>query len=395
MDKLPQGLEATAVGQTELSGVDGLAGELTIRGYAIEELAGRASYEEAAYLLWHGHLPGAQALLSFGQELAQHRQLHPATLDLLKSAAAERLPAMDAVVMAAGTLGLGVSPDAVPLAVVARFPALVAAYWRLLNGLAPVEPRDGLGHTANYLYMLDGAVPSSARMHALETYLVTLIDHGLNASTFAARVIMSTQSDLIPAVAGAVGALKGPLHGGAPGPTLQMVLDIGTPDNAEAVIRDRLARGERLMGFGHRDYKVRDPRTYVLAAAAEAVLRAEGCAATYDLARRVEDVAVRLLAEHKPGRNLYANVEFYASLLMHGVGLPADLFTPTFAVARTAGWVAHCLEQQRNNRMMQPQTVYAGPSGRRWAPLEERKLNHEETKNTKDMKDQKGKKGNE
>ena len=220
--------------------------------------------------------------------------------------------------------------------------------------------------------MLAGTVPSAARVRALETYLVALIDHALNASTFTARTIISTGSDLISAVTGAVGALKGPLHGGAPGPALQTVLDIGTPANAEPHLRQKLARGERLMGFGHRDYKVRDPRTYLLADAARRVYEAEGRMDIYALAQHVERTAVRLLAEVKPGRNLYANVEFYASLLMHGAGLSAALFTPTFAVARTAGWVAHCLEQRQLNRLMQPQSIYTGVKDRAWVPIEQR-----------------------
>lgn len=360
----------TIAGHTQLSSVDGLAGRLAIRGYPIEELAGRVAYEEAAYLLWHGELPDAPALSAFAGALASRRALHPASLELLRACAAERVAPMDAIGMAAGTLGLGIAPEDAPMALVARFPALVAACWRLLNGLAPIEPRPDLGHAANYLHMLDGRMPGAGRVKAVETYLVTLIDHGISASTFAARVIISTQSDVIAAVAGAIGALKGPLHGGAPGPTLRMMLEIGSPDRVESCLRDRLARGERLMGFGHRDYKVRDPRCGVLAAAA--VYQAEGDMATYALARQVEEVAVRLLAEHKPGRRLCANVEFYASLLMHGAGLPAELFTPTFAIARAAGWVAHCLEQQRANRMLQPQTVYTGPLGRRWVPIEQR-----------------------
>lgn len=365
--------ELTAMmGATQLSSVDGLAGRLAIRGYPIEELAGRATYEEAAYLLWQGDLPDAPALSAFSRALAARRALHPASLALLKACAGERVTPMDAVGMAAGTLGLGVAPDDAPMTLVARFPTLVAAYWRLVNGHEPIAPRADLGHAANYLYMLDGQAPNAGRVRAIETYLVTLIDHGISASTFAARVIISTQSDVVAAVAGAVGALKGPLHGGAPGPTLRMVLEIGSPERVESCLRERLARGERLMGFGHRDYKVRDPRCDALAAAAEAMYQAKQDMATWALARRVEEVAVRLLEEHKPGRRLRANVEFYASLLLHGVGLPAELFTPTFAVARAAGWVAHCLEQQRAGRMIQPQTVYTGPSGRRWVAPDQR-----------------------
>jgi citrate synthase len=380
------GLEGVAVAETRLSSVDGQAGRLTVRGYPIEELAGRAGYEEAVWLLWRGELPGPAELARFTRALAARRELPPGLLDLLRAAAGQRLPVMDALRMAAAALDLrtpgeeggangnaaGSDGNAVGYPIVARFPAIVAAYWRLLNGDPPVPPDPGLGHAADYLRMLTGAAPSPARARAVETYLVALIDHGMNASTFAARVIVSTGSDLVSAVAGAVGALKGPLHGGAPGPALRMLLDIGAPGNAEPYLRRKLERGERLMGFGHRDYKVRDPRAAVLSQAAEAVCLAEGQLGLLALARQVERDAVRLLAEFKPGRNLHANVEFYASLLMHAAGLPPELFTPTFAVARAAGWVAHGLEQQEHNRLMQPQTAYAGPAERHWAPMEQR-----------------------
>ena len=215
--------------------------------------------------------------------------------------------------------------------------------------------------------MLDGKVPSPARLRALETYLNTVIDHGLNASTFTARVIASTGSDLVSAVTGAIGALKGPLHGGAPRPALDMVFAIGDASRAEAFLRNKLESGERLMGFGHRVYKVRDPRADVLAAAAELLFTSgEADRKLYELARAVESVAIRLLDEYKPGRNLRTNVEFYTALLLHGIGLDVSRFTPTFAISRVAGWVAHALEQRRANRLIRPQSVYVGPRGRRW-----------------------------
>jgi citrate synthase len=261
-------------------------------------------------------------------------------------------------------------PEALALA--ARFPTIVAAYWRLRQGLEPLAPRADLGHAANYLYLLSGQAPSPAFTRALETYLNTVIDHGLNASTFAARVIISTQSDLTSAVVGALGALKGPLHGGAPGPALELVFEIGAAERAEPLLRARLERGERLMGFGHRVYKVRDPRADVLAQAAEQLFRSGGDPALYALARHVEQTAVRLLAEYKPGRNLQTNVEFYTALLLHGLGLPAELFTPTFAISRVGGWLAHCFEQQRQNRLIRPQSVYVGERGLRLPPTAKR-----------------------
>jgi citrate synthase len=206
----------------------------------------------------------------------------------------------------------------------------------------------------------------------METYLNTVADHGFNASTFAARVIISTQSDMISAIAGAVGALKGPLHGGAPGPALDMVFEIKEAARAESHLRDKLERGERLMGFGHRVYKVRDPRAEVLGVAVERLYQSGGDKALYELARHVEVTAVALLAEYKPGRNLQTNVEFYTALLLHGLGLPTELFSPTFAVSRVAGWTAHCFEQQQTGRLIRPKASYIGVKDRRWIPVEER-----------------------
>jgi citrate synthase len=220
-----------------------------------------------------------------------------------------------------------------------------------------------LRHAAHYLHQLFGNEPSAERARGLETYLNTVCDHGLNASTFAARVIVSTRTDVISAITGAVGALKGPLHGGAPGPALDMVFEIGTPDRAEAVIRAKLDRGERLMGFGHRIYRVRDPRADVLGQAAERFFSSGVDRSVYDLARQVEATALRLLRDHKPDRRLDTNVEFYTALLLHGLGLATDVFTPTFAVGRVLGWSAHCLEQLREGRLIRPQSAYIGPVG--------------------------------
>jgi citrate synthase len=354
--------------QTRLSHVDGQAGELIIAGFPVEGLAEQATFEEVVYLLWHDVLPAGEALAAFRTELAARRELPPAALAVLEAAAAEGAPAMDALRMAAGTLSLGTDQGADARAsaagLLARLPTLVATYWRLGQGLAPVAPRAGLGHAANYLYMLYGTEPAAEQVRGLETYLNTVVDHGLNASTFAARVIISTGSDLVSAIVGAIGALKGPLHGGAPGPALDMVFEIGSAEQAEAYLRAKLDRRERLMGFGHRVYRVRDPRADVLAAAAERLYARGGDRALYDLARAVEQTALRLLAEYHPERQLQTNVEFYTALLLHGLGLPTALFTPTFALSRAAGWIAHCREQQAQNRIIRPQSEYVGARGR-------------------------------
>jgi citrate synthase len=220
--------------------------------------------------------------------------------------------------------------------------------------------------------MLTGKVPHDAQTRALDTYLNTVIDHGLNASTFTARVIIATDSDLVSAVVGALGALKGPLHGGAPGPALDMVFDIGAADRAEAYLRAKLERGERLMGFGHRVYKVRDPRADVLSEAAEKLYKEAGDSSLYELAKSVEQKSVQLLAEYKPGRNLQTNVEFYTALVLYGLGLDTELFTPTFAISRTAGWIAHCFEQKATGRLIRPSSRYVGETDQKWRLLADR-----------------------
>jgi len=368
---LVDGLEGVVAAETRVSGVDGEAGELVIAGFPVEELAERASFEETVYLLWHDALPDPEQLAAFREELAGRRALPRATLELLRAVVAEGVPAMDSLRMAAGTVMPGES-YAEALALVARLPTIVAAYGRMLRGEEPVAPDPELGHAANFLYMLTGEAPGKEFARALETYLNTVSDHGMNASTFAARVIVSTRSDVVSAVVGAIGALKGPLHGGAPGPALDVVFEIGEADRAEGVLREKLGRGERLMGFGHRIYRVRDPRADVLAAAARRLYDTDGDRRLYELALDVERTALRLLAEHRPGRNLQTNVEFYTALLLHGLGLPTELFTPTFAVGRVAGWTAHCFEQQASDRLIRPQSAYVGQRDRRWVPPEER-----------------------
>jgi len=365
------GLEGVVATSTHLSKVDVAAGRLTLAGYAAEELAPQASFEEVVHLYWRGALPREAELAELRRELAARRALPAATLDLLRAAASAKVPAMDALRMAAGSLSLsGVSgAEEEAMALVAAFPTIVGSYWRLLQGEEPLPPRTDLGHAASFLHQIFGGEPAPERTRGLETYLNTVSDHGLNASTFTARVIVSTRSDLISALTGAVGALKGPLHGGAPGPALDLVFEIGSIDRAEAVLRAKLAAGERLMGFGHRVYRVRDPRADILAAAAERFFATEGDRELYSLARQVEGVALRLLAEHKPDRVLATNVEFYTALLLHGLGLPTPLFTPAFAVGRAAGWTAHALEQLREGRLIRPESEYLGETGRTYVPL--------------------------
>ena len=373
------GLQGVIAAETRLSAIDGQLGELVIAGFPLETIAAKATFEEIIYLLWHDRLPGVAELASFRQQLAAYRPIPASTMDLLREAARQDVLSMDALRMAASTISLRSDDESEAdtnlrdsLALVARFPTIVAAYWRMLNGDEPISPRLDLSHAANYLYMLTGDVSTEDRTRALETYLNTVVDHGLNASTFTARVIIATQSDMVSAVVGAVGALKGPLHGGAPGPALDMVFEIGDEANAESYLRAKLEQGERLMGFGHRVYKVRDPRAEVLSQAAELLYVADGNMQLYNLARHVEATAVTLLEEYKPGRNLQTNVEFYTALLLHGLDLPTDLFTPTFAISRCAGWIAHALEQQATGKIIRPHSAYIGERNRKWLPVGER-----------------------
>jgi len=362
---MEQGLENVVATSTRLSHVDGEAGKLTLAGYAVEDLAPYASLEEVAYLLLHGQLPDPLQCAEFTEDLSRRRALPRPAMAVFEEAAAAGAPPIDALRMAAPLLNLGrvEEPREEAITAIACFPTIVGAYWRIRNGEAPVPVRSDLRHAAYYLYQLSGAEPAAERSRALETYLNTVCDHGLNASTFAARVIVSTQSDVISAITGAIGALKGPLHGGAPGPALTMVFEIATPERADAFIRAKLDRGERLMGFGHRIYRVRDPRADVLAQAAERFYSTAGDRRLYELARSVEATALRLLRERKPDRRLDTNVEFYTALLLHGLGLPPELFTATFAVGRVLGWAAHCLEQLREGRLIRPQSQYIGPAG--------------------------------
>ncbi|ODR81183.1 citrate synthase/methylcitrate synthase [Haladaptatus sp. W1] len=370
-----EGLENVIVAETRRSYIDGDAGELVIAGYPLAELAEHATFEETVFLLWNDRLPTAEELASFRTDLAAYRDLSDATLDLLRAAAADDADPMDALRMgvAAATLDHETDgPEDEARLLVAQLPTIVAAYWRLRSGNEPVAPDGDLSHAANYLYMLTGEKPTDAETRGLETYLNSVVDHGLNASTFSGRAIVSTETDLVSAVTGAVGALKGPLHGGAPGPVLDMLLDIHDSGDAAGYVEEKLDEGERIMGFGHRVYNVRDPRAAVLSSAAESFYESGGERAFFETAKTVETTTTDLLAERRPDLSLATNVEFYTAVLLHGIGIPSELFTTTFAIARVGGWTAHCLEQLDDNRIIRPRSAYVGGENREWQPVEER-----------------------
>ncbi len=389
MTEIARGLEGVKFTETRLSKVDGQAGELTIAGFPLEELAPNASFEEVLFLLWNDRLPTAAELTDLRVRLIAQRELPPAAINVLREAAARHLSPMDGIRMGVDTVGLcspephmeGTVDVGCAVALTAHMATIAAAYWRLLRGLKPLDPNPDLGHAANYLYLLTGAEPHPEAARALETYLNTVVDHGMNASTFTARVIVSTRADMVAAIVGALGALKGPLHGGAPGPALDMVFEIqaraaasgkSVAEEAEGWAKETVASGGRIMGFGHRVYKVRDPRADVLDQAARKLFARAGEQKLYQDARTVEEVMLRVLEDLKPGRGLKTNVEFYTALILHGVGLEAEMFTPTFAVSRVGGWTAHVLEQVREDRLIRPDARYVGPLDRRWVPMNAR-----------------------
>ena len=353
------GLEGVVAAETVLSDVDGAAGRLIIRGQPLEQLAGRPA-EAVAHLLFAGFFDGLpdEAALRAALGAARERVFgHVAYAD----AEIVALPPTDGVRALLARLRDGEDLEAA-LDLLAAPAVFAPALLRLRAGGRPVEPDAGLGQAADMLRMLDGAAPAAAKAAALDTYLVTVSDHGLNASTFAARVVASTRAGLASSALAAISALKGPLHGGAPGPVLDMLDAIGEPARAEDWLADVLDRGERLMGFGHRIYRVRDPRADALKGA----VRALAAAGAIDprrlaLAEAVEAAALAILRRRKPDRPLDTNVEFYTALLLEALGFPRDAFTAVFATGRMAGWIAHAREQAVGGRLIRPQSRYVGP----------------------------------
>jgi len=344
------GLDGVNVADTLISHVDGERGHLVIAGSDVEQLAATSTFEAAATRVLAAGAGRDVPPVNLGPARAAAWELVPRLGDALDLA-----DGMDALRTALGHVASSGDDLADALAALGAAPVFVAAWSRRRAGNAAIAPDPALSHAADYLRMTVGTTPSPAAIAALDAYLVTVIDHGMSASTFTARVIASTASDLMSAVIGAVGALKGPLHGGAPGPVLDMLDAIGAPDRAEPWLLGELAAGRRIMGMGHRIYRVRDPRAAVLETAVRPL-----ASPRLELARAVERAAAKILAERKPDRPLAANVEFYTAVLLDAVGLPREQFAPTFAASRIAGWSAHVLEQRRVGRLIRPASRYIG-----------------------------------
>jgi citrate synthase len=367
---IPKGLEGVVVADTTVGDVRGLEGFYHYRQYNAVDLAMTRPLEDVWYLLFNGELPSTLAEReAFAADIRSRRAIPDEVASVLPAIAraGETFVPLDALRTAVSQFGatLGFKPsldiDAAELrenamSTCAVTPTLICALWRVRQGLEPIAPHAALGYAANYLYMMQGKEPTAEHAAAVEKYLISTIDHGFNASTFTARVITSTGADLGAAVVGAIGALSGPLHGGAPSRALQMLDEIGTADRAESWLRAAVERGDRLMGFGHRVYKTDDPRSLMLRDVADGLGGEK-----MELARHIEATAVKVLEELKPGRRLYTNVEFYAGIVMDRCGIPRELFTPTFASSRMIGWCTHVLEQAADNRLIRPSAQYVGP----------------------------------
>lgn len=367
------GLAGVIVADSELSYIDGLAGILRYRGYNISDLAQQATYEEVVHLLWFGELPNREQLEALKIRLIGERTIHHGVLTLMSAFPTwpEPIEVLRTAVSALSSYDSESevnSPDAnlrKAIRLVAKMPTIVASYCRLRDGKDPLSPDPTLGHAANFLYMVSGEKPSALKEQAMNMAMVSMSDHGLNASTFAARVIAATLSDMYSAVTGAIGALKGPLHGAANRGSMEMMLEIGDVTRVEEYVEGALISGKRIMGFGHRVYKTMDPRAMNLKAMVEALSQNGSDTKWGRLALRINEVVTAQ-------KGLNPNVDFYSGAMMYLLGLSLDVFTPIFACSRVAGWTAQIMEQYNNNRLIRPLATYIGPEEREYIPLDER-----------------------
>jgi citrate synthase len=381
-DELEKGLEGVLVAESEMSYIDGDAGKLVYRGYDIDDLARGASYEEVLYLLWHGHLPDSEALAAFEDSMATERGVADHTLETL-----DALAAADEDPMAALRTGVSMLSAAEPEAdadpedldaslrkgrrIVAKIPTVLANYDRFRRGEDAIDPREDLSHAGNFLYMLTGEEPGTVAEETFDMALILHADHGLNASTFTSMVIASTLADVYSAVTGGIGALSGPLHGGANQDVIEALLELDESDMEPLEwVTHKTEAGERVPGWGHRVYDVKDPRASILQAKLEDLSDADGETKWLEYTRTIEEY----LTEEKglPSKGIAPNVDFYSGAVYYKLGIPIDMYTPIFAMARAGGWLGHVLEYQADNRLIRPRGRYIGPTDRTLAPADER-----------------------
>ena len=381
-DQLHKGLEGVLVAESELSYIDGDAGQLLYRGYAIEDLAERASYEEVLYLLWNGHLPTVDELASFEASMTEERTVDDAFYDVLETLAAADEEPMAALRTATSMLSAEepedeADPDDLEVAIrkgrriTAKIPTVLAAFDRLRNGEDPVEPRDDLSHAANFLYMLTGEEPDSVAAETFDMALILHADHGFNASTFTSMVISSTLADVYSSVTGGIGALSGPLHGGANQDVMETLMEI---DESHMDPRDwvvsAIDEGRRIPGWGHRVYNVKDPRAKILQTKLEDLSENSGERKWYDYTTTIEDYLTNEIG--LPEKDIAPNVDFYSGSVYYQLGIPIDMYTPIFAMSRAGGWIGHVIEYQEDNRLIRPRARYVGSTGEDFVPIDER-----------------------
>ena len=374
--ELRPGLDGVPATQSSICDIDGEHGLLTYRGYPMQDLAANSSFLETAYLLIWGDLPTRDELTRFEHAVQMHRRVSFRVRDMMKCFPASGHP-MDALQSSAASLGLFYSRRAIDdpqyiyeavVRLIAKIPTMVAAFQLIRKGQDPIQPRDDLAYSANFLYMLTEREPDPLAARIFDRCLMLHAEHSLNASTFSARVTASTLTDPYAVVASAVGTLAGPLHGGANEDVLAMLEEVGTPENAGAYLDEAMAAKRKIMGFGHREYKVKDPRAVILQALVEEMFTRFGHDELYDVARAIEQEAESRLGP----KGIYPNVDFYSGLVYRKLGIPRDLFTPVFAIARVAGWLAHWREQLGANRIFRPSQIYFGSQPRAWMPIDER-----------------------
>ncbi len=367
---VPKGLEDVVVAQSKLSYVYGKEGRLIYRGYDIFDLAEHSTFEETAYLMLHGDIPGPQELTDFTRALAKNRELPQEVVNRVLRclpSSAHPMDALRSIVSTLGTFDPETSDNSIEanlsksVRLIAKVPTVIAAFHRIRSGEGPVAPDSALGHAANFLYMLHGKPPDDQAARVFDVCLILHVDHGFNASTFAARVAASTLTDMYAAVTAAIATLKGPLHGGANEQVMEMLEEIGGVDVTEDYVKGKLREGGRIVGFGHRVYKTEDPRATVLRKLAQEVWERKGTLQWVQIQKRMEDLMLR-------EKKLYPNVDFYSATVYKALGIPRDLYTPIFAMARMAGWTAHVLEQYSDNRLIRPRAEYVGETNRQYKP---------------------------
>jgi citrate synthase len=367
------GLQDVVVATSSICSIDGQRGILTYRGYDIHDLAEHATFEEVVYLLWYGRLPRQHELDELIQQLAENRPISPEIVDLLKRLPPPQHP-METLRTAVSALSLydaeaeDMSEEAnrrKALRLTGQMGTLVAAFGRIREGKEPVPPDPKLGHAANFLYMLKGERPDPEDAHWFDVALILHADHSYNASTFCARVTASTLSDMHSCITSAIGALKGPLHGGANEQVMRMLLEIQTPENVAPYIHNLLAQKKKVMGFGHRVYHTEDPRATVLRRMSEALGKRTGQTKWFEMSKQIEDLMIR-------EKKINANVDFYSASSYYVLGIPVDLYPLVFAVSRISGWTAHVLEQYANNKLIRPLAEYVGPTNQKYVPISQR-----------------------